>query len=91
MIDSILYAKKIDNAGNVINRIDYDAFGNILSVVDPSDSDSPTELATRFLFTGQEWDSDVNHHYYNDPTGSIPATGGVILQTGDLPNPKRVG
>ncbi len=86
----------VDNAGNVINRIDYDAFGNILSVIDPSNSDVATELATRFLFTGQEWDSDVGLHYYNarwyDPvTGTFISKDPLSFAAGDANLYRYVG
>lgn len=78
----------IDNEGNVINRIDYDAFGNILSVTDPSQSDIETDLATRFLFTGQEWDADLGLYYYKarlyDPlTGQFISRDPMGFDAGD--------
>ncbi len=87
----------IDNAGNVINRIDYDAFGNILAITNPSDNDAElTSAATRFLFTGQEWDGDVALHYYNarwyDPlTGTFISKDPLNFAAGDANLYRYVG
>jgi RHS repeat-associated protein len=50
----------------VVNRIVYDAFGQIESIADPSNNNAPlAQAATRFLFTGQEYDGDIALYYYN--------------------------
>jgi RHS repeat-associated protein len=54
-----------DSTGAVIDRIDYDGFGNILSETNPSASD-------RYLWTGREFDRVTGLQYnrtrYYDPT-----------------------
>ncbi len=47
----------IDNAGNVINHITYDAYGNVIDQSNASDS-------TRRLFTGREFDAETGLYYY---------------------------
>jgi len=47
----------VDNAGAVLNHILYDSFGNILSQTDPL-------IATRYAFTGREFDAETGLHYY---------------------------
>ena len=54
-----------NNAGAVIDEINYDAYGNILTQTEPSVSD-------RYLWTGQQFDSvtglQFNRARYYDPT-----------------------
>jgi len=47
----------VDNAGAVLNHLVYDSFGNILSQTDPL-------IATRYAFTGREFDVETGLHYY---------------------------
>ena len=48
----------VNNAGQTINSIEYGPYGNILSITDPSNGNAVlSAAATRFLFTGQEWDA----------------------------------
>jgi RHS repeat-associated protein len=47
----------VNNAGAILNRIDYDSFGNILRVTNEGQGD-------RFMFTGREWDAESNHFFY---------------------------
>jgi RHS repeat-associated protein len=47
----------LSNTGVVLNHIKYDSFGNILSQSNPS-------AATRYAFTGREWDSSLGLYYY---------------------------
>lgn len=55
----------VNNNGQTINAIDYDPFGKVLSILDPSNGNAPLSAsATRFLFTGQEWDADLGLYYY---------------------------
>ena len=46
-----------DVQGNLLTHIDYDAFGAVRSVTDPTAID-------RFLFTGREWDAELEMYYY---------------------------
>jgi len=56
----------VNNAGQVVNRIDYDGFGRITSIVDPRNGSAPlTAASTRYGFTGQEYDRDLDLHFYN--------------------------
>jgi RHS repeat-associated protein len=56
----------VNNSGQTINAIDYDPFGNIVAIVDPSNGNAVlATAATRFLFTGQEYDRDTGLYYYN--------------------------
>jgi RHS repeat-associated protein len=56
-----------DNTGGVLDEIDYDAYGNILSQTDSSASD-------RYMWTGQQYDS-VTGLQYNRARYYDPATG----------------
>ena len=47
----------VDADGQIINSIDYDSFGNILSESDSAAGD-------RFKFTGREWEEDAGVYYY---------------------------
>ena len=47
----------VDNNGNVLNHIVYDSFGNIIDQSNPN-------FATRFGFTGREFDLATGLHYY---------------------------
>ncbi len=48
---------------SVANRLDYDAFGNIVSQSNPNHT-------TQFGFTGQDWDADVGLYHYSDGEGN---------------------
>ena len=55
----------VNNAGQTINSIEYGPYGNILSITDPSNGNAVlSAAATRFLFTGQEWDANLGLYYY---------------------------
>jgi RHS repeat-associated protein len=47
----------VDNAGNLLNQIGYDSFGNITSQTNPS-------VTFRFGYTGREWDGETGQYYY---------------------------
>jgi len=47
----------VDDAGDLINTVTYDSFGNILSQTDASAGD-------RFTFTGRELDAELDLYYY---------------------------
>jgi RHS repeat-associated protein len=47
----------VDNSGTVVNHITYDSYGNVLAQTHP-------EIATRFLFTGREFDPETGLYYY---------------------------
>jgi RHS repeat-associated protein len=47
----------LDNSGNVVNQITYDAFGNITLETHP-------ELNFRFGYTGRELDSETGLYNY---------------------------
>ena len=46
-----------DAAGNVVDRIDYDSFGNVLA-------ESAPALGDRYKFTGREFDTATGLYYY---------------------------
>jgi RHS repeat-associated protein len=46
-----------DDAGNLLNQIDYDSYGNITSQSNPS-------VTFRFGYTGREWDGETGQYYY---------------------------
>ncbi|KAB2835586.1 MAG: RHS repeat protein [Candidatus Brocadia sp.] len=45
------------SSGDIISHVDYDSFGNVLGVTDPTAMD-------RFLFTGREFDDESGFYYY---------------------------
>ena len=47
----------LDNDGNIINSITYDAFGEVTAETDPS-------VDFRFGYTGRELDEETGQHYY---------------------------
>jgi len=47
----------VNDAGALLNRIAYVSFGNVLSQTDPL-------IATRYLFTGREFDPETGLYYY---------------------------
>jgi RHS repeat-associated protein len=47
----------VDSAGQVINQVTYDSFGNVLSQTSPAAGD-------RYLFTGREYDPETGLYYY---------------------------
>jgi RHS repeat-associated protein len=74
----------VKNDGTVNSRVDFDPFGNMVSIIDPSSGGAATTLKTRLNFTGQEWDADLKLIWYSDGTGRgrwyDPATGTFINQ-----------
>jgi len=69
----------LDNTGMVVEHIQYDAFGKPISVTDAQTGASLTEASTRYLYTGREWDSDVELYYYR-ARWYDPGTGRFISQ-----------
>jgi YD repeat-containing protein len=47
----------VDEAGHVLNHVQYDSFGNVVSESDPANS-------TRYLFTGREFDPETGLYFY---------------------------
>ncbi|MCA9124295.1 MAG: hypothetical protein KDB11_29165, partial [Planctomycetales bacterium] len=47
----------VDNSGTVANHLKYDGFGNVISQSNP-------EAATRYQFTGREFDDETDLHFY---------------------------
>jgi RHS repeat-associated protein len=47
----------VDNSDFVLNHVRYDSFGQVLSQSDPT-------AATRYLFTGREYDPETGLYYY---------------------------
>ena len=47
----------LDDVGNTVNQISYDAFGNITNETDPS-------IDFRFTYTGRELDEETGQYYY---------------------------
>ncbi|MDT0594942.1 RHS repeat-associated core domain-containing protein [Glaciecola petra] len=47
----------VDSNGNMLNEIDYDSFGKIISQTNPLEGD-------RFTFTGREYEADINVYDY---------------------------
>jgi RHS repeat-associated protein len=74
----------VKNDGTVNSRVEYDPFGNMISITDPSNGGAATPLKTRFNFTGQEYDADLKLIWYSDGTGPgrwyDPATGTFISE-----------
>jgi RHS repeat-associated protein len=74
----------VKNDGTVNSRVDFDPFGNMISIIDPSSGGAATTLKTRLNFTGQEYDADLRLVWYSDGTGTgrwyDPATGTFINQ-----------
>jgi RHS repeat-associated protein len=74
----------VKNDGTVNSRVDFDPFGNMVSIIDPSSGGAATTLKTRLNFTGQEWDADLKLVWYSDGTGRgrwyDPATGTFISE-----------
>ena len=46
----------VDNNGNSFNHFVYDSFGNVVS--------ESGSVISRFLFTGREWDEEIDLYYY---------------------------
>lgn len=70
-----------DNAGVVLNRIDYAAFGAVSGQTDPAAGD-------RFLYAGREWEGGAGLYWYRarwyDPgTGSFTGEDPMGFDTGD--------
>jgi RHS repeat-associated protein len=47
----------VDETGAVINQIEYDSYGNIISQSNPN-------VTFRFGYTGREWDGETGQYYY---------------------------
>jgi len=47
----------VDNTGEVVNHLIYDSYGNVVS-------ESNAAVDTRYLFTGREWDEEIELYYY---------------------------
>ena len=45
-----------DETGAQANHLQYDSYGNVVANTDP--------IETRYLYTGREFDSETNQHYY---------------------------
>jgi RHS repeat-associated protein len=79
----------VDDAGNVINQYDYDAFGNIIW------ENSYEGIENRYKFQGREYDSHAGHYYYRYRT-YIPEWGSFTgpdmnLSNGILGEPNGIG
>ncbi|NUN04658.1 MAG: PKD domain-containing protein [Bdellovibrio sp.] len=56
-----------DSAGNIVQRIHYSAFGEVLGLVSPDNSadlSSAPPLRTHFAYTGREFDEESGLYYY---------------------------
>ena len=76
----------VDASGTVIDHVEYDSFGNIVSETDAAAGD-------RFKFTGREWDIETGLYYYRTRyydaiTGRFISTDPLSFSAGD-PNPYR--
>jgi len=47
----------VDEAGDLLNHIDYDSFGQIIA-------QSNAAAGDRFTYTGREWDAEIGLYYY---------------------------
>ena len=47
----------ISNAGEILNHLTFDSYGNLLTQSNPL-------VSTRYAFTGREWDPDIEFYYY---------------------------
>jgi len=86
----------LDNTGTVVEHIQYDAFGKPISVTDAQTGASLAEASTRYLYTGREWDADVDLYYYRarwyDPrTGRFVSQDPIGLASGDVNFYRYVG
>jgi RHS repeat-associated protein len=55
----------VNNDLEVVNRIVYDAFGQIESITDPANGNAPTSLVSSFGYTGQEYDIHTGLYFYS--------------------------
>jgi RHS repeat-associated protein len=65
-----------DENGDVVGRVQYDPYGNLIS------NSLPAELST-YLFTGQRWDEDLDLYdyrarFYDPQTGSFISPDSII-------------
>ncbi|MCO8125241.1 polymorphic toxin-type HINT domain-containing protein [Stieleria sp. TO1_6] len=79
----------VDSAGNVLDSIDYDSFGNISSESDPAAGD-------RFKFTGREWEAsiglyDYRARHYDPTTGRFSSEDSWGISAGDTNFYRYVG
>lgn len=79
----------VDAAGSVIDHVEYDSFGNILSESSPSAGD-------RFKFTGREWlpSLDLYHYrarFYNPANGLFLSQDPIGFAAGDANLQRYVG
>ena len=79
----------LDNDGNVVNNITYDAFGNITVESNP-------EVNFRFSYTGRELDEETGQYYYRaryfDPTvGQFISEDPIGFNAGDSSLVRYVG
>jgi len=86
----------VDNAGSVINDIEYDPYGNITSVTNPSAGGAATSLATDITYTGQLYDPDTGlyyfrHRWYDARTGTFTTQDPKGFAAGDANLYRYVG
>jgi RHS repeat-associated protein len=62
----------VDETGAVINQVEYDSYGNIISQSNPN-------VTFRFGYTGREWDGETGQ-YYNRARYYDPSVGQFISQ-----------
>jgi RHS repeat-associated protein len=79
----------LDNDGNVVNNITYDAFGNITLETNP-------EVNFRFSYTGREYDSETGLYnyrsrYYDPESGEFVSEDTIGFAGGDANLSRYVG
>ena len=80
----------IDNGGNILVKYRYDAYGNILGLVDNSIGDIISAM-NPYTYRGYRYDSEIgyyylNSRYYNPETGRFINADGMLGEMGDIPS-----
>jgi RHS repeat-associated protein len=80
----------IDNGGNTVVKYRYDAYGNILGLVDNSMGDIISKM-NPYTYRGYRYDSEIgyyylNSRYYNPEIGRFINTDGMLGEMGDIPS-----
>jgi len=79
----------IDNGGNTVVKYRYDAYGNILGLVDNSTGDIISKM-NPYTYRGYRYDSEIgyyylNSRYYNPEIGRFINADGMLGEMGDIP------
>jgi RHS repeat-associated protein len=80
----------IDNGGNTVVKYRYDAYGNILGLVDNSTGDIISKM-NPYTYRGYRYDSEIgyyylNSRYYNPEIGRFINADGMLGEMGDIPS-----